>query len=102
MTIAQQLSPDAATHCVRYAVLAVQGSRGEGVAVKQAQHTSSAVSVVSLQVLPGPSRPVDQFNSVPSSPQAPPSLAPSEAGSYESEPAAGASVAICVATLLPQ
>ena len=69
--------------------------------VKQAQHTSSAVSVVSLQVLPGPSRPFDQFNSVPSSPQAP-SLAPSEAGSYESEPAAGASVVFCRATLLLQ
>ena len=69
--------------------------------VKQAQHTSSAVSVVNLQVLPGPSRPVDQFNSVPSSPQAP-SLAPSEAGSYESEPAAGASVPLCMATWLLQ
>lgn len=68
-------------------------------AVKQAQHTNSAVSVVNLQVLPGPSRPAEQFNSVPSSPQAP-SVAPSEAGSYESEPAAGASVLVCVMMML--
>ena len=101
MSVLQQPSLDAATHCVRHAGLAVQGSRGEGVTVKEAQHTSSAVSMVNLQVLPGPNRPLDQFISVPNSPQAP-SLAPSEAGSYDSEPAAGASVVVCVATLLLQ